>query len=81
VDESSQESDRLRGSFFSHHLVNALRGAADRNGDGRITLAEAYEYTHAQTLRASVQTVSLQHPTYAYDVKGSGDPLLTTVAS
>ena len=23
--ESSQESDRLRGSFFSHHLINALR--------------------------------------------------------
>jgi hypothetical protein len=33
ADETSQESDRLRGSFFSHHLVNALRGAADRDGD------------------------------------------------
>lgn len=76
--ESSQESDRLRGSFFSHHLVNALRGAADRNGDGRITLSEAYAYTYAQTLRSSGQTLALQHPTYAYDVKGSGDLILTT---
>lgn len=76
--ESSQESDRLRGSFFSHHLVNALRGAADRNGDGRVTLSEAYAYTYAQTLRSSGQTLSLQHPTYAYDVKGSGDLVLTT---
>ena len=24
--ESSQESDRLRASFFTHHLINALRG-------------------------------------------------------
>lgn len=76
--ESSQESDRLRASFFSHHLVNALRGAADRNGDGRVTLSEAYAYTYAQTLRSSGQTLSLQHPTYAYDVKGSGDLTLTT---
>ncbi len=76
--ESSQESDRLRGSFFSHHLVNALRGAADRNGDGRVTLSEAYAYTYTQTLRSSGQTLSLQHPTYAYDVKGSGDLTLTT---
>lgn len=80
ADESSQESDRLRGSFFSHHLLNALRGAADRNGDGRITLSEAYDYAHAQTLRSSGQTLTVQHPTYSYDVKGSGDLILTTVA-
>lgn len=77
--ESSQESDRLRASFFSHHLVNALRGAADRNGDGRVTLSEAYAYTYSQTLRSSGQTLALQHPTYSYDVKGSGDLVLTTV--
>lgn len=76
--ESSQESDRLRGSFFSHHLVNALRGAADRNGDGRVTLGEAYDYTYAQTLRSSGQTLALQHPTYWFDVKGSGELVLTT---
>ena len=71
ADENSQESDRLRGLFFSHHLVNALRGAADRNSDGLVTLAECYEYTYAQTLRSSGQTLSIQHPTYyrsvAYD--------------
>jgi hypothetical protein len=76
--EWSQESDRLRGSFFSHHLVNALRGAADRNGDGRITLSEAYEYTYGQTLRSSGRTLTLQHPTYSYAVKGTGEIVLTT---
>jgi hypothetical protein len=75
--ESSQESDRLRGSFFSHHLASALRGAADHNGDGRVTLAEAYEYTYAQTLRSSGRTLVLQHPTYSYEVKGRGELVLS----
>ncbi len=75
--ESSQESDRLRGSFFSHHLVNALRGAADRNGDGRVTLTEAYAYTYDQTLRSSGRTLELQHPTYAFDVKGREDLVIS----
>lgn len=78
ADETSQEADRLRASFFSHHLVNALRGAADRDGDGRVTLGEAYAYTYLQTLRSSGQTLALQHPTYSYDVKGRGDVVLTT---
>ncbi len=77
ADESSQESDRLRGSFFSHHLVNALRGAADRNGDGEVTLAEAYGYTYDETIRSSGETLELQHPTYSWNVKGRGELVLT----
>lgn len=77
--ESSQESDRLRASFFSHHFINALRGAADGNSDGRVTLSEAYAYTYEQTLRSSGRTLSLQHPTYAYDLKGSGELVLTSL--
>lgn len=78
--ESSQESDELRGSFFTHHLVNALRGAADHDDDGKVTLTEAYSYAYAQTLRSSGQTVALQHPTYSWDVKGRGDLVLSTLA-
>ncbi len=76
--ESSQESDHLRGSFFSHHLINALRGAADRNADGKVTLTEAYAYTYGATLRSSGRTLDLQHPTYQYDVKGRGEVVLAT---
>jgi Caspase domain len=75
--EASQESDWLRGSFFSHHLVNALRGAADHDDDGKVTLTEAYGYTYAQTLRSSGQTVALQHPTYSWEVKGRGELVLS----
>lgn len=76
--ESSQESDRLSSSFFTHHFVNALRGAADANGDAKVTLTEAYAYTYQQTLRSSGSTLALQHPTYAYDLKGRGDLVLAT---
>src|SRR5574344_1802022 len=43
-DESSQESDRLRGSFFTQSLVSGLRGAGDISGDGKVTLSEAYQF-------------------------------------
>jgi hypothetical protein len=78
--EASQESDRLRGSFFTHHMVNALRGAADHDDDGHVTLTEAYGYTYAQTLRSSGQTLALQHPTYSWEVKGRGELVLSTPA-
>ena len=78
--ETSQESDSLGGSIFTHHFVNALRGAADLDGDGDVTLSEAYSYTYAQTLRSSGETVTLQHPTYAYDVKGKGVLVLSRPA-
>ena len=79
--ESSQESDRLRGSFFTHHLINALRGAADRNGDGKVTLPEAYTFTYDQTLRSSGRSLELQLPTYSFDVKGREELVLTIAAA
>ncbi|WPB79111.1 caspase family protein [Archangium violaceum] len=79
--ESSQESDELRGSFFTHHLMNALRGAADHDDDGKVTLTEAYGYAYTQTLRSSGQTVALQHPTYSWEVKGRGELVLSTPAA
>jgi hypothetical protein len=75
--EDSHESERLGASFFSHHLTNALLGAGDRNRDARVTLTEAYGYAYHQTLRASGKTASLQHPTYAYEVKGRGELVIT----
>lgn len=78
--EDSHESDRLRGSFFSHHLLSGLRGAADHNRDSTVTLNEVYSYAYQQTLRSSGQTQSLQHPTYRYDIKGKGDLPLTQLA-
>lgn len=71
--EQSQESDRLQASFFSHHLVNGLRGAADRNGDGKVTLSEAYGYAYARTVVSSGRTLKVQHPTFSFAMKGRRD--------
>ena len=75
--EASLESDRLRGSFFTHFFVGGLRGAADRDADGRVTLAEVYDYAYQETVRASGRTETLQHPTFAVDMKGKGAVVLS----
>ena len=75
--EDSHESERLRAAFFSHHLTNAIRGIGDYNGDGRVTLSEAYSYTYHQTLRSSGTTASLQHPTFDNRLRGRADVALT----
>jgi caspase domain-containing protein len=78
--EDSQESDEIRGSFFTHALISGLLGAADADGDGRVTLDEAYRHAYEATVRSSSRTVAgLQHPTFQYDVRGQGDVVLSTL--
>ena len=78
ADEAAQESDRLGGSFFTHALLTGLRGAADRSGDGRVTLGEAYQFAFHETLARTEGTQSgPQHPNYDFQLAGSGDLVLT----
>ncbi len=78
--EDSQESDELRGSFFTHALVSGLLGAADADGDGLVTLEEAYRHAYDATVRGSSRSRSgLQHPTFRYDVRGHGDVVLASL--
>jgi hypothetical protein len=78
ADEDAQESDEIRGSYFSYHLHNGLRGVADQSGDGRITLSEAYAYAYARTVADTAESsAGAQHPTFSYDLKGNGDLVLT----
>lgn len=76
--ELSQESDALQGSYFTHHLVTGLRGAADADTDGAVTLDEAYAYAYDRTLTSTAETaVGRQHATLETDLKGRGGVLLT----
>ena len=80
ADESALESGELRGSFFSHHLISGLRGAADMSGDGLVTLSEAYQYAFARTLSATTNNVvGPQHPNYDYRLSGRGEVVLTRI--
>lgn len=79
--EDSQESDELKGSFFTHALVSGLLGAADADGDGQVTLDEAYRHAYEMTVRGSSRALGgLQHPTFQYDVRGYGDVVLATLS-
>ncbi|HXU06471.1 MAG TPA: caspase family protein [Polyangia bacterium] len=80
ANELALESREIHASFFSHHLVSGLRGAADSSGDGRVTLGEAYRYAFDNTLLATSNTLSgPQHPVYDYRLTGKGELVLTDV--
>ena len=80
ANEDAQESDALKGSFFSHYLNSALVGAGDVDGDGRVTLEEAYRYASENTIRVtSTSFGGTQHPTFRYDMRGQGKVPLTTL--
>jgi hypothetical protein len=80
ANELALESREIRASFFSHHLVSGLRGAADASGDGRVTLGEAYRYAFENTLLATSDTLNgPQHPAYDYRLTGKGELVLTDI--
>ena len=76
--EDAQESDEVGGSFFTHFFTSGLLGAADGDGDGDVTLAEAFRFAREQTIAASSRTLAgTQHPTFRYELRGRGDITLT----
>lgn len=80
ANEDAQESDGIRGSFFSHYLNSALLGAGDTDADGRVTVEEAYRYASENTIRASSSSFGgTQHPTFRYELQGNGKLSLTTL--
>lgn len=77
-DELSHESREIRGSFFTHYLVSALRGAGDGYTDGKVTLQEAYRYAYSRTVARTSTTISgSQHPMYDFQLSGKGEIVLT----
>ena len=82
ADEDAQESDKIGASFFTYFFVAALRGAADRNHDGKITLSEAYQFSYEMTLGRTQNTLhGPQHPAYDMHLSGTGDVVITDLRS
>lgn len=80
--ESAHESDALQGSFFTHHFVAGLRGAADKSGNGEVTLSEAFEYAKERTVRDTALVArDPQHPSYAMNLRGRQDLVLAQLAT
>lgn len=80
--ESAHETESLKGSFFTHYWNAGLRGAADRGGDGVVTLNEAFEYARTLTIRdTALLGQEPQHPSFQMKLSGRRDFPLTTLAN
>ncbi len=72
--EPAQEWATLSGSLFSHHVMSALRGAADFNRDGAVSLAETYAYAFSRTVsQAVLSNAGVQRPSFEMQLAGWGD--------
>ncbi len=68
ANEVSVEKDELQHGVFTYYLLEGLRGAADMDRDGTITVEEAYRYVSEKVPRATGQE---QHPVKKGSVEGS----------
>jgi hypothetical protein len=78
--EQAHESDALEGSFFTHHLIAALRGAAEQTPAGEVTLHAAYRYAEEHTVHDSaLYAGEAQHPSFELNLHGRSDVVLAQV--
>jgi hypothetical protein len=76
--EVAQESDDLQGSLFSHHLLSGMRGSADTDSDGVVTLNELYDYGYRKTLSDTHgRTLAVQHSEARVQLEGRGALIIT----
>jgi hypothetical protein len=69
--EVSLELDELRHGVFTYYLVEGLKGAADLNHDGIVTLQELYEYVEQRVAQKSRAAGGNQHPIMKGELEGA----------
>ncbi len=80
--EAAQESDELQGAIFTHAWLNGLRGAADANGDARVTLDESFAFAHSQTVLRSAKSLGvIQKPEAVMSLTETMPVVLTQTAT
>jgi uncharacterized caspase-like protein len=67
ANEVSEENENLRHGVFTYYLLEGLRGNADTDRDGLITVDEAYRYVSD---RVPEVTSNEQHPVKKGSVEG-----------
>ncbi|MCP3142408.1 caspase family protein [Pyxidicoccus xibeiensis] len=79
--EPAQEWASLRGALFTHHVLAGLRGLADADDDGAVTLAELYTHAWRHTLASSALSgAGAQHPSFDIRLSGWGEWVLARPA-
>lgn len=61
-DELSLETDELKHGIFTYYLTEGLKGKADLNKDGVVTVDELYNYVYEQVTKKARQLGAKQHP-------------------
>ena len=69
--EVSIELPELGHGIFSYYLVSGLKGAADLNRDGIVSLQELYEYVEQQVTTKSRAVGGNQHPVMKGELEGA----------
>ena len=67
ANEISKEDDNLKHGIFSYHMLEGLKGGADQDGDGIITVSELFSYISRKVPEASAQD---QHPVKKGETEG-----------
>lgn len=68
--EVSIELPDLGHGIFTYYLLQALKGAADMNRDGIVSLQELYEYVEQQVSQKSRAVGGNQHPVMKGELEG-----------
>jgi hypothetical protein len=67
ANEISKEDDKLQHGIFSYYMLEGLKGRADQDGDGIITVSELFSYISRKVPQASAQD---QHPVKKGETEG-----------
>lgn len=67
ANEISKEDDGLQHGIFSYYMLQGLKGKADQDSDGIITVSELFSYLSRQVPQASAQD---QHPVKKGEIEG-----------
>ena len=69
--EVALELPNLGHGLFTYHVLEGLRGKADRNGDGIVTVSELYEYVEDQVDTAARLAGGRQRPLMKGEIEGT----------
>jgi uncharacterized caspase-like protein len=67
ANEISKEDDRLQHGIFSYYMLEGLKGQADQDGDGIITVSELFSFL---SLKVPVASAQDQHPVRKGETEG-----------
>ncbi|MCL2230458.1 MAG: caspase family protein [Treponema sp.] len=78
--ETVKESNRIEASLYTHSLITGLRGVADFDGDGHVTISELNRFVNAESLvRPELALLGIQRSSFDIQTRGPGGHVLTDV--